>query len=194
MDLPAALADPGAAVRRVLDPVLVPRGFAAGQVGRSGREVEITFCAPARVIRDRFGGLAVRAADGPEPEPWECHDLVVVVGLEADGAAYLDQVRLDSQGLDRLLRSVDRDDLAPEAVGLDRPRDPGDLGPSASVLVSGAVDYEPRDLDAIGPVGPLGRLPLDAALARAAELLDVVLGEAERHPVWWDSADPWTGG
>ncbi len=183
--------EPGASVARALDPVLVPRGFAAGQVGWSDKEAAVTFCGPGELIRERFGDLAGAGHDPANPA-W-CHDVVVRVGLEPDGGAYLDEVRLDGTGLDRLLRAVDRDDLAPEAVGLDFPRDPGHAqAPLSSVLVSGQVAYDSRDLSAIGPTGPLGRLPLDRALVRVAELLDVVFSEAERHPVWWDRADPWS--
>ncbi|HMO11511.1 MAG TPA: hypothetical protein PKB06_08430, partial [Actinotalea sp.] len=166
MDTPAV--DPGAAVCAALNPVLEPRGFAAGQVG-SGERVSVVFCADARALAARFGPLAGE----PRPEPGRCADVVVTVGFAPDGTCYLDEVHLEGAGLDALLRAVDRHDLAPEGAGLDRPRDAFRSMGLTSVLSSSEGPVDRRAVGALaglGAAGPLGRLPPARAVAPGARV------------------------
>ena len=162
----------GRAVVAALDPVLVPRGFAAGQIGTWATGAGVTFCTPYRAFRERFGALRDVPAD--DAEPWWCTDVVVDVR-----GGRLDEARLDGCGLEDLLRAVGRDDLAPEAVGLDLPTDLA-AAPNVGVLVAVLRDGDaPLDVPVpTGRTGPLCEIALAAALSRVADLLATVLDAA----------------
>lgn len=165
--------DVGALVCDALGPVLEPRGFSPGQTGSKDGEVGVVFCAPGAEFLARFGDLTGDVADGA---PF-CTDVNVYVR-----AGRLDEVRLDGTGLGGLLERVGRTDLAPEAAGLDFPADALSAGPGFAILTVGNSKPDPAALAAASGTGPLCEMPLRAALARAAELLDVVFTAAERDP------------
>ncbi len=166
--------DIGALVCGALNPVLGPRGFAPGQAGSKRYEVGVVFCSPGAQFRARFGDLLDEDAVGSEA-PF-CTDVNVYVR-----AGRLDELHLDGTGLDRLLERVGRSDLAPEGAGLDFPADPLSAGPGFATLTDGSSEPDAAAVAAVGATGPLCKMPLRAALARAAELLDVVFTTAEQR-------------
>jgi hypothetical protein len=155
-----------------LDPVLVPHGFAPGQVATTATDTGVTFCMAWLAFRERFGGLS--GGRGDDPEPWWCADVVVEVR-----GGRLDEVRIDGHGLGDLLRAVGRDDLAPEAAGLDLPTDLA-AASKAAVLVAVLADGDaPLDVPVpTGRSGPLCEVPLGTALDRVADLLATGLDAA----------------
>lgn len=172
LDVPG---DVGAWVCGALNPVLEPRGFASGQVGSRGDEVGVVFCSQGSEFRARFGSLD-GGADGSEA-PF-CVDVNVYVR-----AGRLDEVRLDGTGLGELLERVGRPDLAPEGAGLDRPAYPGSAAGGFAFATLVAVDGGAESVPVAvvtSSTGPLCEMPLGAALARAAVLLDAVFTAAER--------------
>ena len=177
LDVPG---DVGGLVCGALNPVLEPRGFASGPVGSRGDEVGVVFCSQGWEFRARFGSLDSEGADGSEA-PF-CVDVNVYVR-----AGRLDEVRLDGTGLGELLERVGRPDLAPEGAGLDRPAYPGSAAGGFAFATLVAVDggEEPFPAAVVGTssTGPLCEMPLEAALARAAVLLDAVFTAAERHTI-----------
>ncbi|NCD17700.1 MAG: hypothetical protein GX427_09905 [Actinomycetales bacterium] len=174
LDVPG---DVGALVCGALNPVLEPRGFAGGQVNSRGDEVGVVFCSPGSEFRARFASLESEDADGSEA-PF-CVDVNVYVR-----AGRLDEARLDGTGLGELLERVGRPDLAAEAAGLDRPACPRSAAPrfafATLVAVDGGVESVPAAVVGTSSTGPLCEMPLGAALARAAVLLDTVFTAAER--------------
>ncbi|GAA4432252.1 hypothetical protein GCM10023169_37820 [Georgenia halophila] len=88
-------------------------GFQSGHPGFGADDVSVIFCTKYRDFRSRFPRLApgIERAD-----PGACTDFNVTVGLR--GKPRLAEVRLDTCGLDELLRDIGRDDLVPQVTGL----------------------------------------------------------------------------
>ncbi|ROP42899.1 hypothetical protein [Pseudokineococcus lusitanus] len=103
-------------LRAGVDAVLVPRGFAPGQVGSDDRSGQMIWCAAADELAARFPALPTSR----EPEEgWStrCTDVVLDVAV-VDGHWLLTGVDLEEHRLDRALAHVGLSGPAREAAAL----------------------------------------------------------------------------
>lgn len=102
-------------LRDAIDPVLLPHGFASGQLGSDGTRAQLIWCAVADDFASRFPTLP------PSREPAEgwgtmCTDVVVDASLN-DGTWCIAGVQLEADDLGDVLRQVGSPE-APRAVAL----------------------------------------------------------------------------
>ena len=116
-DGPVHTWSPGRAVSAVLDPVLVPVGFAPGQYGAGGDDppapAQVVFCAAHDELSDRYPRLPQAGAQ--ERDRGACIDLVVQV--TADGS--FDFLDLEAVPLRDTLRQVGLDADADAVAGVE---------------------------------------------------------------------------
>jgi hypothetical protein len=89
----------GATVSEVLDPVLVPRGFAAGQYGE-GTACQVIFCASFDDFRERYPHLPQALQE--DGGVGACVDLVI----DVDRDRRICRLELEAYPMDETLRSV----------------------------------------------------------------------------------------
>lgn len=88
-------------LRRAVDAVLVPHRFAPGQVGADDRRGQLTWCAAADELAERFPWLPP-GQERAEGRGAGCADVVVDV-VRSDDAWLVSDVRLEGDSLARLL-------------------------------------------------------------------------------------------